>query len=187
MKIYTKTGDQGQTSLLRGGRVSKHHPRVEAYGTFDELNSWIGFARSLSEHTELAEVLEGIQNHVHLLCSDVAADPSLGDENVKIPRLNEQHVKALEQEIDRLDLVIAPLTHFILPGGSQAASALHIARTICRRGERRLMELVDEGGAINEQSLIFVNRLSDLLFTLARWANHLAKEPEPPWHGEEYL
>ncbi|MFH0882638.1 MAG: cob(I)yrinic acid a,c-diamide adenosyltransferase [bacterium] len=187
MKIYTKTGDRGETSLLRGGRVAKHHPRVEAYGTFDELNSWIGYARSITDDSELEAVLERIQNHVHLLCSDVAADSSLSEEGAKIPRLQQEHVTALEREIDRLDQILPPLTHFILPGGSQPGAALHIARTICRRGERRLTELIETGGAVNEHSLIFVNRLSDLLFTLARWANHRAGKPETPWHGQEYI
>ncbi len=187
MKIYTKTGDRGETSLLRGGRVVKHHPRVEAYGTFDELNSWIGYARSVAADSELESILQRIQQYVHVLCSDVAADPAQSERGAKLPRLGQQHVDELEREIDRLDESLPPLEHFILPGGSEAGAALHLARTICRRGERRLTELIEAGGAVNEHALMFVNRLSDFLFTLARWANHRQGKPETPWHGQEFV
>lgn len=185
MKIYTKTGDKGQTSLLRGGRVAKHHPRVEAYGTFDELNSLVGYVRSINGDEDLEAVLADLQPRLHRLCSDVAAPLDRTEADAKIPRMREQDVTHLEQGIDRMDEEIPTLTHFILPGGSPAGAALHMARTVCRRGERRLTELMEAGEAINEQALMFVNRLSDFLFTLARWANHRAGTAETPWIGKD--
>ncbi len=181
MKIYTKTGDKGQTSLLKGGRVSKASARVEAYGTFDELNSWIGYVRAISEDVEVEAVLARIQPLIHQLCSDVAAEADEQPEQFSIPRMTAEQVASLERDIDRMDEDLETLTRFILPSGSPAGAALHIARTICRRGERRLIELVDAEGKVNEDAVKFANRLSDHLFTLARWTNHRAGQEETPW------
>ncbi len=186
MKIYTKTGDKGQTSLLRGGRVPKHHPRVDVYGTMDELNSQIGLVRALNEDTAVEEKLDWIQERLHVLCSDVAAPPSDTEEDARIPRISEDNVTRLERMIDEMDEDLPQLMNFILPGGNPAGAALHVARTICRRGERRLTEIAEMGEAINEHSLTFVNRLSDTLFTLARWTNHRAGSDETPWIGKEH-
>ena len=182
MKIYTKTGDKGQTSLLRGGRVAKHHPRVEAYGTFDELNSLIGVVRTLNQDEVITEILADLQPRLHRLCSDVAAAvEGDGDSTYKLPRIRAEEVIHLEQLIDRMDEELPPLTHFILPGGSPAGANLHLARTVCRRGERRLTELLEAGEPINQDAMMFVNRLSDMLFTLARYANFRAGQEEIPW------
>jgi len=187
VKIYTKTGDKGQTSLLRGGRVPKHHPRVEVYGTMDELNSQIGFVRSLNDDNDVEQKLAWLQERLHVLCSDVAASPSETEEDANIPRISAENVKHLERMIDEMDEDLPQLTHFILPGGNPAGAALHVARTICRRGERRLTEIVELGEAINEESLRFVNRLSDTLFTLARWTNKRAGQAEKPWIGKDQV
>jgi len=181
LKIYTKTGDKGQTSLLRGGRVAKHHPRVEAYGTFDELNSLIGVVRTINEDSEVEGILFDLQPRLHRLCSDVAAALSSEEIPGKIPRIREEEVEVLEKLIDRMDEELPQLTHFILPGGCPAGAQLHLARTVCRRGERRLTELIESGEPVNLHALIFVNRLSDMLFTLARWTNHRAGREEIPW------
>lgn len=186
MKIYTKTGDKGQTSLLRGGRVPKHHPRVEVYGTMDELNSQIGLVRAMNEDDAVEQRLAWLQERLHVLCSDVAAPPSSTEEDARIPRIQDENITHLEHEIDAMDEDMPALTHFILPGGSPAGASLHIARTICRRGERRLTEIVELGEPINEASLRFVNRLSDYLFTLARWTNHRAGNAETPWIGRDH-
>ncbi len=185
MKIYTKTGDKGQTSLLRGGRVPKHHPRVDVYGTMDELNSQIGFVRSLNEDADVEDKLAWLQERLHVLCSDVAAPPAETEDDARIPRVSAEDVDYLEQMIDEMDNDLPELTHFILPGGCPTGAALHVARTICRRGERRLTEIIELGEAVNEQSLRFINRLSDTLFTLARWTNHRAGQTETPWIGKE--
>ena len=181
MKIYTKTGDKGQTSLLRGGRVFKHHPRVEAYGTFDELNSLIGIVRSVNQDEGVEEILADLQPRLHRLCSDVAAPPAKSEEGARIPRIREEEITHLEHLIDRMDEDMPQLMNFILPGGCPAGAQLHLARTVCRRAERRLTELIEAGESVNEHALMFVNRLSDMLFTLARWTNFRAGMEETPW------
>jgi cob(I)alamin adenosyltransferase len=186
VKIYTKTGDKGQTSLLRGGRVAKHHPRVDVYGTMDELNSQIGFVRSLNEDAGVEQKLAWLQERLHVLCSDVAAPPSETEDDAKIPRISAGNVEHLERMIDEMDDDLPQLMNFILPGGNPAGAALHVARTICRRGERRLTEILELGETINEDSLRFVNRLSDTLFTLARWTNIRAGKVETSWVGKDH-
>jgi cob(I)alamin adenosyltransferase len=184
MKIYTKTGDKGQTSLLRGGRVAKHHPRVEVYGTFDELNSLLGVAKAVCGDELLSRRIGRLQGTVHILCSDLAADPAESGEETGVPRIREEHVGHLENEIDEMTGELPELTHFILPGGTQVGAALHHARTVCRRGERRLIEFAGEGARVSEELVRYVNRLSDYLFTLARWANHLLGVEETPWRAD---
>jgi cob(I)alamin adenosyltransferase len=182
MKIYTRSGDKGETSLLKGGRVPKYDLRVQAYGTFDELNSWIGYVRANNADPEVEMALARLQPALHRLCSDVAARLESKDE-AKTPRIAAGADALLEQEIDRWDQDLNPLEHFILPGGSPAGAALHIARTVCRRGERHLAELAAVEGGVNEEALKFVNRLSDYLFTLARWANWRSGVEETIWNG----
>jgi cob(I)alamin adenosyltransferase len=183
MKIYTKTGDKGKTGLLSGERVRKYSPRVEAYGTLDELNSWIGHVRALNGDTEVEAALAELQPVIHALCSDVAAPVGKTPDDVNVPRIDEAKTGWLESEIDRMSADLPELTHFILPGGSPPGSALHIARTVCRRAERRLAELNDSEGGLNPDAYRFVNRLSDYLFTLARWANKRAGKEEETWGG----
>jgi cob(I)alamin adenosyltransferase len=182
MKIYTRTGDQGETSLLKGGRVPKYNLRVQTYGTFDELNSWIGYIRSINQDSEVDQALARLQPKLHVLCSDVAARLESSGKGLT-PRIEAGADAQLEEQIDSMDAEMEPLTHFILPGGSLAGAALHVARTVCRRGERLLVELAATEGGVTPEAVKFVNRLSDYLFTLARWANHRAGAREVEWMG----
>lgn len=187
MKIYTRTGDKGETSLLRGGRVPKQHLRVETYGTLDELNSWIGYVRAINSDPEVETALARLQPRIHVLCSDVAAPYDADPASANVPRIKAQEDADLERWIDRCDKDLKELEHFILPGGTPVGAALHIARTVCRRAERRLAELMNAEGGINPEAVKFVNRLSDYLFTLARWANQRASKTETQWIGAEHL
>ncbi|GAB6067699.1 cob(I)yrinic acid a,c-diamide adenosyltransferase [Methylothermus subterraneus] len=180
MRIYTRTGDQGTTGLLGGLRVSKASLRIFAYGSVDELNSVLGMAVSQLQDGEAASWLRAIQNELHILCADLAnPDPDRAG-----PRICAAHVERLEHLCDRLDAELPPLKHFILPGGTFAAALLHFARTVARRAEREVVALAEEE-AINPQALCYLNRLSDLLFLLARWVNLQAKVAEmAPWYGD---
>jgi cob(I)alamin adenosyltransferase len=171
-KVYTRTGDGGQTSLVGGARVSKSDPRVDAYGEVDELNSALGVARAHLQDTEVDEVLSMMQNDLFTLGADLASPAGL-----KVPRISEALVKVLEDYADRFLAELEPLKEFILPGGSQAGAMLHLARTIARRTERRVVALA-EAEEINTETIIYLNRLSDLLFVLARVVNHRAGIPE---------
>jgi len=178
MKIYTKTGDQGETSLFAGGRVRKDHVRVEAYGTVDELNSLLGVVRSYDLPDQAEAWLEAVQNVLFVVGADLATPM---DSSPKwLVRLDEQPITALEQAIDRMDQDLPKMTAFILPGGVPAAAALHVARTVCRRAERVCVSLAADE-PINPLVLIYLNRLSDFLFTLARWVNLQAGETETKW------
>lgn len=165
MKIYTKKGDQGQTSLIGGTRVKKNNIRIEAYGTVDELNAHVGLVRdTLEDETEKALVFE-IQNLLFTIGSQLAADP---DRNkMKLPDLEESHVEHLEKEMDKINEKLPALTHFILPGGHPFVSHCHIARTICRRAERKVVALANHE-EVNPLILKYLNRLSDYLFMLSR-------------------
>ena len=181
MKVYTKTGDDGSTALFGGNRVSKTHPRIAAYGTVDETNSAIGMARAaLADAPELAEadaLLARVQNELFVLGGDLAS-PS--ETTYPVPRIEASHVEGLERDIDTLTKDLPPLKHFVLPGGTRAAAALHLGRTVSRRAER----LVVETAGLEEVSLDalhYLNRLSDFLFTLARWVNHASGVDEPVW------
>jgi cob(I)alamin adenosyltransferase len=187
MKIYTRTGDKGETSLLRGGRVPKYDLRVQTYGTFDELNSWIGFVRAQNSDAGIEAELAALQPRLHLLCSDVAARIETPPQASETPRIKAGEDAYLERSIDRMDGELTELQHFILPGGAPGGAALHIARTVCRRGERLLVELNATEGGVNPEALRFVNRLSDYLFTLARWANQRAGKEEHSWVGTGYV
>lgn len=178
MKIYTKTGDEGETSLFAGGRVRKNHLRVEAYGTVDELNSCLGLARSFNLPTQADVWLEIVQNDLFTLGTDLATPQDAKAE--WLVRVKVEQVTPLEGWIDAMDADLPPLKNFILPGGTSGAGALHLARTICRRAERVAVQLAEED-AINTLVIMYLNRLSDFLFTLARWVNLQAGESETKW------
>jgi cob(I)alamin adenosyltransferase len=171
-KVYTKTGDGGETSLVGGQRVSKASVRVDAYGDVDELSSVIGLARASMRDQELDDTLGLIQNDLFTLGADLAS-PS----EVDVPRIDESFISKLEALADRFLAELEPLKEFILPGGSEAGATLHLARTVARRAERRTVAL-SEAEPLNPDSITYLNRLSDLLFILARVANHRAGIPE---------
>ncbi len=183
MKVYTRTGDDGTTALFGGGRVAKSHPRIAAYGTVDEANAALGMARAAladadDDLRQRADGLLGrIQEELFVLGGDLA---SPGDTKYPVPRIEAAHTEQLEADIDALTADLAPLKHFVLPGGTPAAAALHLARTVCRRAERHVVETaaLEE---ISADALHYLNRLSDFLFTLARWVNHAAGVDEPVW------
>jgi cob(I)alamin adenosyltransferase len=187
MKIYTKTGDDGETGLFGGPRVRKDDLRIEAYGTVDELNAVIGLARSHSTAavgqenlpTEIDSLLADIQHALFDLGSQLATpDPKSRGTNF----VSDKQIESLEQAIDRFDSQLPPLKNFILPGGTSAAAWLHLARTVCRRAERYVVTLTHrDAEKIEPQILIYLNRLSDLLFVLARAVNQFAGQPDVPW------
>jgi cob(I)alamin adenosyltransferase len=179
MKIYTKTGDSGSTGLYGGKRISKAHPRIEAYGTVDELNSALGIARC----TELGEgvdaVIEQIQHQLFELGSQLATPSDAEDKKAWV---TEESIVQIERSIDRFEAALPPLTQFVLPAGCPGAAALHLARTICRRAERcvvRLSEVPDEH--VSNAAIVYLNRIGDLLFVLARFANHAFGRADVPW------
>ncbi len=185
MKIYTKTGDSGKTSLVGGERVLKDDARIEAYGAIDELNSIIGVAISHipSELKDAIETLLRIQHQLLNIGSELASLSDRKTKAMKIPHIDEQAVSWLEKQIDHYDNELSPLKNFILPGGTGAASFLHQARTVCRRAERRIVALNQEQ-PINSELIRYINRLSDLLFTLARLANARAQKPDQIWRND---
>src|SRR5512146_334889 len=174
MKIYTKTGDAGDTGLFGGGRVPKNHPRVEAYGDVDELNSVIGFARAIEPMPRVDDVLLPVQRDLHAIGA-LLATPNRDKmaQHLEKARLDDNRIQELERAIDAGDDELEPLRAFILPGGSAKAAALHVARTVCRRAERRVVQL-GQATEIPSVVIVYLNRLSDLLFTLARVANRRA-------------
>ncbi|MDD3723016.1 MAG: cob(I)yrinic acid a,c-diamide adenosyltransferase [Lutibacter sp.] len=189
MKIYTKTGDKGKTSLFGGTRVPKYHLRIEAYGTVDELNSHIGLIRDQKIDSHTTEILLKIQNELFTLGSMLATPPEKeilksGKERLNIHKLSEESVMLLENEIDLMNESLPPMSHFILPGGHTTVSFCHIARCICRRAERITTSLNDEN-AINPTILMYLNRLSDYLFVLARKLTIDNKAKEIPWIAEK--
>lgn len=178
MKIYTKTGDTGTTSLFGGKRVPKDDLRIEAYGTVDELNSVLGVVRSLKPHKKIDEIVKLIQNQLFAVGAELAT-PNGGNDSY-IPRIEVSHVTELEKIIDELQEKLKPLKVFILPGGSVVAAHLHLARTVCRRAERAIVRL-SRNEKISKHVIIYLNRLSDLLFVLARYSNEREKHPEIEW------
>ncbi len=178
MKIYTKTGDKGSTSLIGGTRVPKHHLRIESYGTVDELNSYIGLIRDQDIAGKHKDILKEIQDRLFTIGASLAADPEKS--KMKIPDLHTADIELLEQEIDRMDAELPPLRHFILPGGSNAVSFCHIARCVCRRAERLAVNL-SEDSFVDEKVVIYLNRLSDYLFTLARKIGNEQQIIENEW------
>ena len=179
MKIYTKTGDTGDTSLFDGTRVRKTDPRVVAYGDVDELQAAIGVARAAALPADLDEMCVAVQRDLFALGARLADPAHKIAKRVEKIVIDEQSVQRLESWIDRLDTEIPPLRHFILSDGCGAGAALHFARTVCRRAERSILQLGD--AAAEPVVIVYVNRLSDLLFTMARAANHRAGTVETPW------
>jgi len=188
-RIYTKAGDGGETRLVGGQKVAKDAPRIEAYGTVDELSSCLGLARAAlatppvpAGAAELDAVVKRIQNELFNLGSDLATMPA--DRHPKQPVIEARHVTALEREIDGWNETLPELRSFVLPGGGAVAASLHLARTVCRRAERCIVRLRD-AEPIGEQSLPYVNRLSDALFVMSRHAARLYGESEPLWEPEK--
>ena len=179
MKIYTKTGDSGQTSLFGNTRVSKADPRVDAYGEVDEVNACLGAARAAGVDDDVAQAIESIQKDLFAVGSRLADPSARIAARVTKAAVKESDVERLEQTIDRLEAELPPLRRFILPGGSPAGSLLHLARTVCRRAERRVIALGPD--ATEPIIIVYLNRLSDLLFVMARAVNHRAKAPEIEW------
>jgi len=177
--IYTRTGDQGETGLFGGGRVAKDDHRVEAYGEVDELNATLGVARSSGLEPPLEELVSEIQGQLFTLGA-VLATPGGTKAEAYVPKVPPDWTTRLERQIDAYEKELAPLRQFILPGGSAAASHLHLARTVCRRAERRVVSL-SKVVPVDAQLLIYLNRLSDLLFIMARVANHRAGVSDVPW------
>lgn len=178
MKIYTKTGDEGMTSLFGGKRVSKSDLRIDSYGTVDELNSWIGLLRDSLKDEPMRELLKEIQDRLFTLGSALAADPD--KPKLKKPDLHEPDVERLEKEIDSMNEVLPPLQVFILPGGHPVVSYCHIARCVCRRAERLVVEL-DKTEELEPLLVKYLNRLSDFLFVLARWVGKQLNAEEIKW------
>jgi cob(I)alamin adenosyltransferase len=178
-KVYTRGGDDGKTSLGGGQRVSKHSLRIEAYGTVDELNASIGVAIAAGPGPELTRALSVIQNELFHLGSDLCLVEE-DKKNRAAPQIEQRHVDALEALIDRLNAELGPLENFILPGGSPAASGLHVARTVCRRAERLVVALAEQE-PVGAGTVKYLNRLSDALFVMARYANKQAGLDDVYW------
>jgi cob(I)alamin adenosyltransferase len=180
MRIYTRTGDDGTTGLIGPGRVRKSDARVEAYGSVDELNATLGVARSLDEAGWFADLIGAIQPRLFVIGALLA---TVSEElRAQLEQLDEADIATLETSIDALQADLAPLTQFILPGGTLLAAELHRARTVCRRAERRVVALADQH-PVDERVLRYLNRLADLLFVMARAANHRAGVPETTWRA----
>ena len=179
MKIYTKTGDSGETSLFDNSRVSKADPRVDAYGEVDEVNACLGAALAAGVDADITAVLTAIQKDLFAVGARLADPSSRIADRVTKAAVTTQQTEMLEGAIDRLESELPPLRRFILPGGSPAGSLLHLARTVCRRAERRVVGLGTD--AIEPGVVIYLNRLSDLLFVMARAVNHRAGVPEIEW------
>ncbi len=178
MKIYTKKGDAGSTSLIGGTRVAKHSLRLESYGTIDELNSYLGLVRDSADNENCSSQIIEIQDRLFTIGSSLAADPE--NSKMVLPDINESDVTQLESWMDSYDEQLPPLTAFILPGGHVSVSHCHIARTICRRAERRVTELRSVS-YVDPLVLTYLNRLSDYLFVMARVLSKCVNAPETPW------
>ncbi len=179
MKLYTKTGDDGTTGLFGGARVPKASARVDAYGTVDETNAAIGVARACGGPPEIDATLAQVQEDLFALGAELACTPGR-ESKLGMAPLGSDEIARLERAIDEVDPACPPLKTFILPGGSPLAAALHLARTVCRRAERAVLAMSD--GPIRPDLVVYLNRLSDLLFALARYANVRAKTPDMPWN-----
>jgi len=189
MKIYTKTGDKGTTALFGGTRVSKHHIRIDSYGTIDELNAWLGLIRDQEIDTHSKKLLAIIQDKLFTLGAILATDPGKallksGKERLNIPKINASDIELLEKEMDAMNESLPPMTHFILPGGHTTVSYCHIARTVCRRAERMATQLFKKE-PFEENVLSYINRLSDYLFVLARKLSKDLKADEIKWIPEK--
>src|SRR5215471_18156901 len=179
-KIYTKTGDAGKTSLIGGTKVLKSDLRIEAYGTVDELNSYIGLCRDLINDITITNTLKEIQDRLFTIGSSLACDPEK-EPKMKIPDLHESDVEFLEKEIDKMTEQLPPMKNFILPGGHVAVSTLHVVRCVCRRAERLCVSMQEHEMAVEPLIIIYLNRLSDYLFVLARYIAHILNIEEISW------
>ncbi|TBV25481.1 cob(I)yrinic acid a,c-diamide adenosyltransferase [Meridianimaribacter sp. CL38] len=185
MKVYTKTGDKGTTALFGGTRVPKHHIRIESYGTVDELNSYIGLLRDQDINTHYKNVLIEIQDRLFTVGAILATDPEKailknGKSRLNIPKISEEDITSLEQEMDTMDAALPQMTHFVLPGGHQTVSFCHIARCVCRRAER-LASALNDLEPFQSETLMYLNRLSDYLFVLARKLTYDLQAEEVKW------
>jgi cob(I)alamin adenosyltransferase len=180
MKIYTKTGDLGNTSLIGGTKIPKCDLRIESYGTVDELNSWIGLIRDLMTEEKLVLLLKEIQDRLFTIGSSLACDPNK-ETKLKIPDLLESDVVYLEEHIDWMNEGIPPMKFFILPGGHTTLSQLHIARCVCRRAERLCVHMQVSNEFIDSLVIKYINRLSDLIFVITRYMHHTLHIEEIPW------
>ena len=181
MKIYTRTGDAGETGLFGGARVDRDDPRVEAYGTVDELNSCLGVARALAPSAQTDASLQQIQSDLFTVGAELATVPCKEDK-LRMALVAASDIERLEAWIDRSEAPLEPLKNFVLPGGCPAAAELHRARTVCRRAERRTLT-AGRSSAIRSEIVIYLNRLSDLLFVLARYENHVTGVADIPWNA----
>jgi cob(I)alamin adenosyltransferase len=185
MKIYTRTGDAGDTELPDGARLPKDHPRLETIGTLDELNALLGLARSEALPEDIDRLVERLQYELFGLAAELAEAPGVGSQGSGGRRLDPADVRTLEEAIDRYAGPLRPLSQFILPAGTPAAATLHVARAVCRRAERRLVTLARQGEPKTSPTLLaYLNRLSDLLFVLSRAVNSRAGCPEVPWRND---
>ncbi len=182
MKIYTKTGDKGTTSLIGGQRVSKGHVRIESYGTIDELNSCLGLLQDWIEDEEIKEWIWEIQDRLFTIGSALATDPGK-DLRMKLPDLREEDISWLEARIDQMNERLPEMRSFVLPGGHPASSTAHIARCICRRGERTCVAMVDQGEVVPPLIIPYLNRLSDFLFVLSRLMLAIHGVEDRPWRA----
>ncbi len=180
MKIYTKAGDKGKTSLIGGTRVPKSHIRIESYGTVDELNSFIGLVSDMCGNVEIQKVLNEVQDRLFTVGSHLACDPDK-ESSIQIPDLTENDIVNLEKEIDKMNEVLLPMKSFILPVGHSAISMTHVARCVCRRAERWCVSLQEENLFVEPIVIKYLNRLSDYLFVLARFIGHLNGVSDVPW------
>ncbi len=178
MKIYTKTGDSGNTSLFGGKRVDKDNQRIEAYGTLDELNSVIGLILVEKVNDKTRKILTILQQSLFVIGSELATPSDVQSKAIR-PLTNEE-ISVLENYIDEIDADLPSLKNFIIPGGTKSASLLHFARTVCRRAERRIVE-IDKSENISKNIIAYINRLSDLLFVIARYENYVTSTPETEW------
>ena len=181
MKIYTKTGDKGETGLFGGERVSKNSLRISAYGTIDELNAFIGYTITEIQDAGIKEKLLTIQNYLFTVGSDLATPDTKKNETLNIQRTPDSFYKEIEKMIDQYEAQLEELRNFILPGGSKSSALLHICRTICRRAEREIVAL-KKTVTIGDNILIFLNRLSDLFFVLSRFENEVSNHPDTIWN-----
>ena len=179
MKIYTKTGDSGTTSLFGGKRISKDDLRIESYGTIDELNSFIGLLNTSFSDGDQNTVLYDIQNRLFDIGSSLACDP---EKPLMTPDIRDEDIAALEYAMDKMDDQLQPLRNFILPGGSSSVAYAHVCRTVCRRAERRLVSL-SQDSAVDSKIIIYINRLSDYFFILGRYIAHYENIKEVIWKG----
>ena len=180
LKIYTKTGDGGKTSLIGGTKVSKSHIRIESYGTVDELNSHIGMLNDLCDDAPTKKVLQEIQDRLFTIGSCLACDPEK-ETVMRIPDLHEEDILFLENEMDAMEKHLQPMKSFILPGGHITISASHIARCVCRRAERICVQMQEENLSIEPIIIKYLNRLSDYLFMVSRYMGHLKNVADIPW------